>query len=159
MFCKYLKELSPEDLIHALNVSKSLSFNANAYILHSLFFENLTPMPNKTLLSKDLKAHIIKDFTSYDAFIDELNASILNIEGPGWVVFGYDRYLNKLLIIQIEKHQELTLIDFIPLLVIDVWEHSYYLQYKTDKKEYVRNLFYILDFDVVSKRYDKIYLV
>ena len=147
-----------DDFTNIQKLSKSLSFNANAYILHSLFFENLTPMPNKTLLSKDLKAHIIKDFTSYDAFIDELNASILNIEGPGWVVFGYDRYLNKLLIIQIEKHQELTLIDFIPLLVIDVWEHSYYIQYKTDKKEYVRNLFYILDFDVVSKRYDKIYL-
>ena len=115
-------------------------------------------MPNKTLLSKELKAHIIKDFKSYDAFINELNASILNIEGPGWVVFGYNTYLKKLLIIQIEKHQELTLIDFVPLLVIDVWEHSYYLQYKTDKKEYVRNLFYILDFDVVNRRYDKIYL-
>lgn len=141
------------------NLSKRLAFNANAYILHSLFFENLTPMPNKSLLSKEIVNHIKKDFGSYDAFIDELNSSLLNVEGPGWVVFGYDRYLDKLLIIQIEKHQDLTLIDFIPLLVIDMWEHSYYLQYNTNKKEYIRNLFYILDFNVVNIRYNNIYMI
>ena len=59
-----------DDFTNIQKLSKSLSFNANAYILHSLFFENLTPMPNKTLLSKELKAHIIKDFKSYDAFIN-----------------------------------------------------------------------------------------
>lgn len=147
-----------DDFSNIQSLSKRLSFNSNAYILHSLFFENLTPMPNKTLLSTELVSHIKKDFGSYDAFINELNASLLNIEGPGWVVFGYDKFLDKLLIIQIEKHQELTLIDFIPLLVIDMWEHSYYIQYNTNKKEYIRNLFYILDFDVVTKRYNKIYL-
>ena len=147
-----------DDFSSIQSLSKRIGFNANAYILHSLFFENLTPMPNKTLLSVELVNHIKKDFGSYDAFINELNASLLNIEGPGWVVFGYDKYLDRLLIIQIEKHQELTLIDFIPLLVIDVWEHSYYIQYNTNKKEYIRNLFYILDFDIVTKRYNQIYL-
>lgn len=140
------------------SLEKRLAFNANAYILHSLFFENLIPMPNKTLLSEELINHIKKDFGSYDAFIDELNAALISIEGSGWVVFGYDRTLNRLFITQIEKHQELPLVDFIPLLVIDVWEHSYYLQYNTDKKEYIRNLFYILDFNVVNDRYNKIYL-
>lgn len=140
------------------SLQKKLSFNANAYILHSLFFENLTPMPNKTLLSRDLVNHIKKDFGSYDAFIDELNAALVNIEGPGWVVFGYDKYLKKLFIMQVEKHQDLILMDYVPLLVIDVWEHSYYMQYKTDKKEYIRNLFYILDFNVVTDRYNNIYI-
>lgn len=140
------------------SLNKKLSFNANAYILHSLFFENLTPMPNKTLLNKELVNHIKKDFGSYDSFIDELNAALINIEGPGWVVFGYDRYLKKLIIMQVEKHQDLILMDFVPLLVIDVWEHSYYIQYKTDKKEYIRNLFYILDFNIVNDRYNNIYI-
>ena len=140
------------------SLNKKLSFNANAYILHSLFFENLTPMPNKTLLNKDLVNHIKKDFGSYDSFIDELNAALINVEGPGWVVFGYDRYLKKLIIMQVEKHQDLILIDFVPLLVIDVWEHSYYIQYKTDKKEYIRNLFYILAFNIVNDRYNNIYI-
>lgn len=146
------------DFSNIQSLEKKLAFNANAYILHGLFFENLIPMPNKTLLSVELVNHIKKDFGSYDAFIDELNAALISIEGSGWVVFGYDRTLNKLLITQIEKHQELPLIDFVPLLVIDVWEHSYYLQYKTDKKEYIRNLFYILNFNVVNDRYNKIYL-
>ena len=113
---------------------------------------------NKTLLNKDLVNHIKKDFGSYDSFIDELNAALINVEGPGWVVFGYDRYLKKLIIMQVEKHQDLILIDFVPLLVIDVWEHSYYIQYKTDKKEYIRNLFYILDFNIVNDRYNNIYI-
>lgn len=155
---EFKQDRKTDNFSNIQSLSKRLAFNANAYILHSLFFENLIPMPNKTLLSNDIVTHIKKDFESYDAFIDELNASILNIEGPGWVVFGYDKFLDKLLIIQIEKHQELPLIDFIPLLVIDLWEHSYYLQYKTDKKEYIRNLFYILDFNVVNDRYNKIYL-
>ena len=140
------------------SLNKKLSFNANAYILHSLFFENLTPMPNKTLLNKELVNHIKKDFGLYDSFIDELNAALINIEGPGWVVFGYDRYLKKLIIMQVEKHQDLILMDFVPLLVIDVWKHSYYIQYKTDKKEYIRNLFYILDFNIVNDRYNNIYI-
>ena len=70
--------------------------------------------------------------------------------------FGYDRYLKKLLIIQVENHMNQILVDFIPLLVIDVWEHSYYLQYKTNKDNYIKNLFNILNLDVVSERYKKI---
>lgn len=147
------------DFSNIQSLEKRFAFNSNAYILHTLFFENLTPMPNKTLLSDDLVNHIKKDFGSYDSFIDELNAALVNIEGPGWVVFGYSKLLDKLFITQVENHRDLVLIDFVPLLVIDVWEHSYYLQYKTDKKEYIRNIFYILDFDVVSQRYKKIYLI
>ena len=138
------------------SLEDKLSFNANAYILHSLFFENLIPASNKTRMSQELVEHIRKDFTSYDAFVNELKTASLNIQGPGWVVFGYDRYLNKLLIIQVENHMNQILIDFIPLLVIDVWEHSYYLQYKTNKENYIKNLFNILNLDVVSERYKKI---
>lgn len=138
------------------SLEDKLSFNANAYILHSLFFENLIPASNKTRMSQELVEHIRKDFTSYDAFVKELKTASLNIQGPGWVVFGYDRYLNKLLIIQVENHMNQILIDFIPLLVIDVWEHSYYLQYKTNKENYIKNLFNILNLDVVSERYKKI---
>lgn len=159
---KILNELKIDrenrDFSNIQSLEKRLAFNANGYILHTMFFENLIPMPNKTLLSSELVNHIKKDFESYDAFIDELNEALLTIEGSGWVVFGYDKALDLLLITQIEKHQELPLVDFIPLLVIDVWEHSYYPQYKTNKKEYIRNLFYILDFNVVNKRYNDIYL-
>lgn len=138
------------------SLEDKLSFNANAYILHSLFFENLIPTPNKTKLSNELIRHITKDFMSYDAFRNELSAAILNIQGPGWVVFGYNRYMNKLLIIQVENHMNQILTDFIPLLVIDVWEHSYYLQYKTNKENYKNNLFNIINWDIVSERYKNI---
>lgn len=146
------------DFSNIKSLKKDLGYAANAYILHGLFFSNLTPMPNKTHLSDELINHIKKDFESYDSFIDELNYSLENIQGPGWVIFGYSISLNKLLITQVEVHQVLNLTDFIPLLVIDMWEHSYYLQYKTDKKEYIRNLWYIVDFDEVTKRYNNIYL-
>lgn len=159
IFDKLTNARKNSDYSDIKQLKKDLGFTANAYILHGLFFLNLTPMPNKTHLSEKLINHIKKDFESYDAFIDELNYTLENIQGPGWVVFGYSISLKKLLIIQIEVHQVLNLIDFIPLLVIDMWEHSYYLQYKTNKKEYIRNLFYILDFDVVSERYNKIYLI
>ena len=146
------------DYTNIQSLEKRFSFISDAYILHSLFFENLIPMPNKTLLSEKLVNHIKKDFNTYDAFIDQLNNASLNIEGPGWVIFGYNKYIDKLLIIQVENHKDLLLSNFIPLLVIDMWEHSYYLDYKTDKKEYLRNLFYILDFNIVNKRYEELNL-
>ena len=140
------------------SLEERLSFNGNAYILHSLFFENLTPNIN-TSFSNELLSHIERDFESYENFIDELSNATLNIQGPGWVIFGYNKFLDKLLIIQVENHMDQILIDFVPLLVLDVWEHSYYLEYKTDKEEYKNNLFKILDYDVASSRYKNIYLI
>jgi superoxide dismutase len=112
-------------------------------------------MPNKTLLSKELIDHIKKDFNSYDSFIDELNFSLINAKEFSFIVFGYNKFLNRLFINEIENYFEYSSIDFIPLLVIDVFSHSY----KNDKKEYIRNLFYILDFNIVNDRYNKIYML
>lgn len=155
---EFKKERENDNYSNIQSLEERLSFNANAYILHSLFFENLTPNIN-TNFSNELLNHIEKDFESYETFIDELSSATLNIQGPGWVIFGYNKYLDKLLIVQVENHMDQILIDFIPLLVIDVWEHSYYLQYKTNKEEYKNNLFKILDYEVASARYRNIYLI
>ena len=155
---KLLDEYKKDKIGNIQCLNKRFAFNCDAYILHSLFFSNLTPNKN-TKLNSELTNHIIKDFESVENFNNLLKESLLNVEGSGWVVFGYNRYLDKLFITQVENHRNLILIDYIPLLVIDMWEHSYYLQYKTNKKDYVINILNIIDYNEVNERYNNIYIM
>jgi Fe-Mn family superoxide dismutase len=64
---------------------------------------------------------------------------------------------NKLEVLQCEKHQDLTLWGCIPLLVLDMWEHSYFLKYKADRPKYIDAFWNIINWSLVNKRFDKIY--
>ena len=107
--------------------------------------------PNNSLMEQ-----IIKDFGSYDVFKKQFAEAAIAVEASGWTLLVWEPRFDKLEILQCEKHQNLTLWGCIPLLVLDMWEHSYYLQYKTDRKEYVSEFFYILNWNEVNKRWDKI---
>lgn len=75
------------------------------------------------------------------------------MDGNGWGILGYQPYTKKLTVLQCENHEKLTQWGVIPLLVIDVWEHSYYLKYRNRRAEFVDNLFAIIDWDNVAQRY------
>jgi len=139
-------------------LEKDLAFYSSGMILHNLFFFNLNRV-NESVPSSKLLNRINTDFGSFANFVNQFNNSILNIEGSGWGIMGYNPNLDKLIILQCEKHQNLTSWGIIPLLVIDIWEHSYYLDYQTNKKEYMKNIWKIIDFDVVNKRFEEIKLV
>ena len=79
--------------------------------------------------------------------------SAAKIEGSGWGILGYNKSLNKLIILQAEKHSNLTIWDFTPILIIDVWEHAYYLDYQTKREKYLNDIFELTDWDVVNNRY------
>lgn len=75
----------------------------------------------------------------------------------GWCLLVWVNDWKKLEILQCEKHQNLTLWGCIPLLVIDMWEHSYYLQYTTNRKDYIEAFWNIVNWNEVNKRYSNIY--
>lgn len=133
-------------------LEKNLSFFGSGVILHELFFTNLGPAiptsPNIELLKQ-----IETDFQSYDTFKRQFSEAAANVEASGWTILVWEERFKRLEILQCEKHQNLTLWGCIPLLVLDIWEHSYYLQYKTKKKEYIDAYWNIVNWNEVNKRW------
>lgn len=152
---KVLNELmsvrNSNDFSNIKSLEKNLSFQGSGAVLHSLFFENLTPSNNA--IPKPLLAKIENDFGTIEQFKAQFIANISNIEGSGWGILGYLPDMNKLVIMQCEKHQNLTIWGIIPILVIDIWEHAYYLDYQADKKKYAESIYNFINWIEVYKRY------
>lgn len=136
-------------------LEKNLSFFGSGAILHELFFENMGPaIPTSPSVS--LIEHIIRDFSSFDKFKSQFNSAAIAVEASGWCLLVWVPKWNKLEVLQCEKHQDLTLWGCEPLLVLDMWEHSYYLQYKTKRPDYVNAFWNIINWNVINKRWENI---
>ena len=136
-------------------LEKNLSFFGSGVILHELFFLNMILyMPTNP--SKSLMDQIEKDFGGFVNFKNQFSQSSLNVESSGWNLLVWVPNFKKLEILQCEKHQNLTLWGCIPLLVLDMWEHSYYLQYKTNRQDYINAFWNIVNWNEVNKRWDEI---
>jgi superoxide dismutase, Fe-Mn family len=130
--------------------TKKLSHHLSSHILHSVFWTNLT---NRATVPKgELQRRIEKDFGSYEKLKGYLAATAKNVDGNGWGILGYQPYTDKLTVLQCENHEKLTQWGVIPLLVIDVWEHSYYLKYKNKRADFVEALFNIINWDNARQR-------
>ena len=104
--------------------------------------------------NKSLTEQIIKDFGTYEIFKEQFTESSKVVEASGWNLLVWVPRFNKLEILQCEKHQNLTLWGCIPLLVLDMWEHSYFLQYRTNRSEYINAFWNIVNWNVVNKRWE-----
>ncbi len=136
-------------------LEKNLSFFGSGAILHELFFENMGPKRN-TSPSLLLTEQITKDFGNIETFKAQFEAASASVEASGWCLLVWVPKWNKLEILQCEKHQDLTLWGCVPILVLDMWEHSYYLQYKTERPKYISAFWNIVNWDVVNKRWNLI---
>ena len=136
-------------------LEKDLTFFGSGVILHELFFLNMGPsIP--TSPSIELLHQINNDFGGYEKFKNQFTESSKVIEASGWNLLVWVPRFNRLEVIQCEKHQDLTLWGCIPLLVLDMWEHSYFLQYKTKKADYINSFWNIVNWNVVNKRFNDI---
>jgi Fe-Mn family superoxide dismutase len=131
--------------------TKKLSFHLSSHILHTIFWTNLTNKKSDPLGA--LLKQIEKDFGSYDKLKLLISRTSKGVDGNGWGILGYQPYTQKLTVLQCENHEKLTQWGVIPLLVVDVWEHSYYLKYRNRRAEFVDNLFPIINWDNVAQRF------
>ena len=99
---------------------------------------------------------INRDFGSYDILKKQFPEASKAVEASGWCLLVWVPNFQKLEILQCEKHQNLTLWGCIPLLILDMWEHSYFLQYKANRPDYINAFWNIVNWNVVNKRFDKI---
>ncbi len=129
---------------------REAAFHVSGHILHSVFWTNLTP---KSAPPKgDLEKQIIKDFGSFDNLKKYLTAVTAKVEASGWGILAYQPFFKKLVVIQVEKHHNVFQAGAIPLLVLDVWEHAYYLKYQNKRADFVNALFNIINWENVEQR-------
>lgn len=131
---------------------KELSFHVGGHVLHSLFWENLCPQKNAKPPAGRIRDLIHADFGSLERFIVEFSVAATSVEGSGWAALSLCKKTGRLLIMQIEKHNTNVYPGFSILLVLDLWEHAYYLDYKNDRAAFVKQFFSIIDWDVVASR-------
>lgn len=116
-------------------ISNKLAFNVSGHVLHSLYWQNLTPNGGGDP-DGDLRETIQRDFGSFSRFKSQLIATAMGVAGSGWAALVWDPLLKRLGTTQIHDHQSQVTQGSVPLLVLDVWEHAYYLQYQADKAKY-----------------------
>ena len=132
---------------------KALSFNIGGHLLHSLFWPSLTPTEQASNEpSGELREAINREFGSFDQFKKEFTQSAASVEGSGWAALSYCLQTDRPIIMQIEKHNTNVYPQFRILMVIDVWEHAYYLDYKNARGKFIENFWNIVNWDHVNNR-------
>lgn len=133
---------------------KEFSFHVGGYRLHTLFWENLAPAGKggggepQGELAKAVNA----EFGSFARFRKEFTQAAMTVEGSGWAVLTYCMRTNRLLIMQLEKHNVNVIPGYRILMALDVWEHAYYLDYKNDRAKFIESFWTIVNWDEVNKR-------
>jgi Fe-Mn family superoxide dismutase len=131
---------------------KELAFQLSSHLLHSIYWTNLGGKGGEP--AGDLAKALATEFGSFARLKAHLAAATTAVEASGWGILGYHPMTKKLMVLQCENHQKLTAWGVVPLLVLDVFEHAYYLKYQNRRAEYVGNLFTIINWDNVAERFD-----
>ncbi len=131
-------------------IERDLSFNLAGHVLHSVFWPNMKQGGGGKPGGK-LADQINEDFGSFDAFKAQFSAAAKAVEGSGWGLLVWDPVSAQLLTLQAEKHNLLSGQNSVPLLVCDVWEHAYYLQYKNDRGSYVDAFWNVVNWENVDE--------
>jgi Fe-Mn family superoxide dismutase len=143
------------DLGAIVGLEKTLAFNLSGHVLHSLFWLNLSPDGGGNP-EGELGAAIDEFFGSVDAFRNQLSEAAITVQGSGWGALSWEPLGKRLYIEQIYDHQGNTGQSGVPLLVVDAWEHAYYLQYQNRRADYVKAIWNIVNWADVADRFARV---
>ncbi|MTH51978.1 superoxide dismutase [Bacillus mangrovi] len=131
---------------------REAAFHGAGHYLHTLFWTIMSPngggQPKGPLLDA-----INEYFGSFEAFKRHFSQAAINVEGSGWALLVWSPRAGRLEVLNAEKHQNLTQWESIPLLVLDMWEHAYYLKYKNDRNAYVEAWWKVVFWPEAEKRF------
>jgi Fe-Mn family superoxide dismutase len=139
--------------VTTVGLEKTLAFNLSGHVLHSIFWQNLSP-DGGDKPDGALAAAIDEYFGSFDAFRKRLSTATSGVQGSGWGVLGYEPLAGRLIIEQVYDHHGNVGQGTVPLLVFDAWEHAYYLQYRNVRPDYVTKLWDLVNWADVSRRFE-----
>jgi Fe-Mn family superoxide dismutase len=133
-------------------IERALAFNLGGHVLHSIYWTNLSPDGGGEP-DGELAAAIDDAFGSFASFKQLLTQTTVGVQGSGWGALSWDSLGNRLQVQQIGVHHENHVPGATPLLVIDAWEHAYYLQYKNVRPDYVSAIWNLFAWDDVAQRF------
>ena len=141
------------DFANINRLQKDLAFHLGGHTNHSIFWKNLTP-DSQERPDGELAAAIDEFFGNFDKFQAHYNAAALGLQGSGWAFLAWDGVGQRLIIEQLYDQQGNVPVATVPLLMIDMWEHAFYLDYKNVKGDYVKAFWNIVNWSDVAKRFD-----
>lgn len=140
------------DFARLAALERSLAFNLSGHILHSIFWRNMTPKGDGAPQG-DFATAMQKDFGDFGQFRKQLTEVASTIMGSGWAALVWEPVGKRLLITQIYDHQSNLAQAGVPLMVIDAWEHAYYLQYQNRKTEFFDAVWQVWNWKDIASRY------
>lgn len=127
--------------------------NAGGVYNHILYFEGMVPPSKASKPTGKLAEAITKTFGSFEGFYEKLKQMALGQFGSGWAWLATDKQGN-VSVLSTPNHDTPLTMDLCPILVTDVWEHAYYLNYQNRRAEYFDNWFQLINWDEAEKRYN-----
>ncbi len=136
---------------------KELSFQVGGHTLHSLFWNNMAPAAKVNKVPGGALGEAIKnEFGSFERFKKEFSAAATSVEGSGWGTLAFCGKTFRPVLMQIEKHNVNVAPGERLILVLDVWEHAYYLDYKNERAKFVEAFWNVVNWDEANKRFETI---
>jgi superoxide dismutase, Fe-Mn family len=126
-----------------------VAFNGSGHFLHSIFWTIMGPDQGGEP-HDELAEQIVRDFGSFANFKAQFSAAAVGVEASGWGILGWQPQGKQLVILAAEDHQNQTQWGVTPILVLDVWEHAYYLKYQNRRTEYVHNWWNVVNWRKVA---------
>ena len=148
-----LAEARSSDSFETINqLEKNLAFHLSGHVLHSIFWLNMSP-DGGGAPDGDLADAIAEHLGSFEACRAQLTEAAMNVQGSGWGALSWEPVGQRLIVEQVYDHQGNVGQGGPPLLVLDMWEHAYYLQYENRKAEWVDAFWELVDWDDVATRF------
>ena len=141
------------ELANINKLEKDLAFNLGGHVNHSIFWTNMSP-DGGDKPTGDLASAIDDNFGSFDKFTAHFTAAAMGVQGSGWAALTWDSIGQKLLINQFFDQQSNFAAGTVPLLLLDVWEHAYYLDYKNVRADYVKAFWNVVNWEDVAQRFE-----
>ena len=133
-------------------LTRRLGFEYNGMVLHELYFENMTSQASTGFKGQDsLERDITESFGSFDNWKTDFS-SIRKMRGVGWAICYQNPHNGRLSNHLVSLHEFGNVAGFRPLLVMDVWEHAYLLDFQpSERGAYIESFFSNVNWDVVAK--------
>ena len=136
-----------------VGMEKTLSFNLGGHLNHSVFWKNLSPNGGDKP-DGELAAAINESFGSFDGFQAHFTSAATTIQGSGWAILAWDTLGQSLHIVQLYDQQANVPVCMVPIVMVDMWEHAFYLQYKNVKPDYVKAWWNVVNWADAAARFE-----